>query len=174
MGNIFFSNAVNSGGSGISEFSPSGTALSPTNVSTGMPAFGFNDDTSNTPAAATIDLSGNLWIGANANYVVHMVGLAAPVITPISSAVKPATASITAWSIDSSGTVATFTVPNTYVVGEKILLSGFGTSTFFNGQTVLVTTATGTTFTATVTGGTASTNGTESGVASSSRLGTRP
>jgi len=139
-----------------------------------MPAFGFNDDTSNTPAAATIDLSGNLWIGANANYVVHMVGLAAPVITPISSAVKPATASITAWSIDSSGTVATFTVPNTYVVGEKILLSGFGTSTFFNGQTVLVTTATGTTFTATVTGGTASTNGTESGVASSSRLGTRP
>ncbi|HEY0308836.1 MAG TPA: hypothetical protein VGB94_11805 [Acidobacteriaceae bacterium] len=174
VGNIFFSNAVSSGGAGLSEFSPSGAPLSPTNASTGMPAFGFNDFTSNTPAAATIDLSGNLWIGANATYVVHMVGIAAPVITPTSSAVAPATAVITAWSIDSSGTVATFTVQNVYTVGEKILLSGFGTSTFFNGQTVIVTAATSTTFTATVTGGTASTSGTEIGVASTSRLGTRP
>ena len=43
---------------------------------------------------------------------------------------------ITAWSITSN--VATFTAANSLVAGEMVTLSGFGTSTFFNGLTVTV------------------------------------
>jgi hypothetical protein len=46
------------------------------------------------------------------------------------------TASITAWSITSN--VATFTATNTFVAGQTVILSGFGTSTFFNSQPVAV------------------------------------
>lgn len=54
--------------------------------------------------------------------------------------------SVTAWSIAGSGCststlpcVATFTtVANTLTAGQPVVLSGFGTSTFFNGQSALV------------------------------------
>jgi len=47
-----------------------------------------------------------------------------------------ASGSITAWSIATN--VATFTAPNSLVAGDLVALSGFGTSTFFNGVTVTV------------------------------------
>lgn len=47
--------------------------------------------------------------------------------------------SITAWSITSN--VVTFTVTNTLTSGTSLFLTGFGTSTFFNGQTVTVLSA---------------------------------
>jgi hypothetical protein len=47
-----------------------------------------------------------------------------------------ASSPITAWSIASN--VATFTATNSLVAGGLVTLSGFGTSTFFNGQTVTV------------------------------------
>jgi len=43
---------------------------------------------------------------------------------------------ITGWNI--SGNVVTFTTSNTLTAGQQVTLSGFGTSTFFNGQTVTV------------------------------------
>lgn len=50
---------------------------------------------------------------------------------------SPGTAiSITAWSITSN--VATFTAANSLTSGQVVTLSGFGTSTFFNGQAVTV------------------------------------
>jgi hypothetical protein len=71
---------------------------------------------------------------------------------------KTATASITAYSVAYNATTmvstATFTTtadPQTLVVGESITLGGFPTSTFFNGQTVTVLTASSTQFTANVT-----------------------
>jgi hypothetical protein len=174
-GNLLVGNGNGATSGGFSEFTGTGIAISPTNAGTGMPAFGFNDYLGETQRAMAIDASGSVWAGSMDNtYAVHTVGIAAPVKTPLAAAVVPATATITAWSIDASGTNATFTVANTYAVGEKVALSGFATSTFFNGQTVLVTAVTGTTFTATVTGGTASTGATENGVASTSALGTRP
>jgi hypothetical protein len=61
------------------------------------------------------------------------------------------TSAITAWSITSN--VATFTAANNLVAGELVTLSGFGTSTFFNGLTVTVlsTGLSGTQFEANVT-----------------------
>jgi len=44
--------------------------------------------------------------------------------------------SITGWTI--SNDVVTFTAPNTLTAGQQVTLSGFGTSTFFNGKTVTV------------------------------------
>jgi hypothetical protein len=47
--------------------------------------------------------------------------------------------SITGWAIASN--VATFTATNSLAGGDMVLLSGFGTSTFFNGQVVTVLSA---------------------------------
>jgi hypothetical protein len=58
--------------------------------------------------------------------------------------------SITSWSI--TGNVATFqTTSNNLLAGNVVTLGGFGTSTFFNLQTVTVTSATGTQFVAPIT-----------------------
>ena len=46
------------------------------------------------------------------------------------------TITITAWSITSN--VATFTAANSLPVGKNVMLSGFGTSTFFNDQQVVI------------------------------------
>lgn len=56
--------------------------------------------------------------------------------------------SITAWAI--SGNIATFTATNTLIAGQTVQLTGFGTSTFFNGRNVVVlpTGLTGSAFTA--------------------------
>ncbi len=76
---------------------------------------------------------------------------------------------ISAWSISSN--VATFTISGTnpLSVGQQVTLSGFATSTFFNGQTVAITGTTTTSFTAAFTASNGS--ATESGKAASSVLG---
>ena len=58
--------------------------------------------------------------------------------TAVTSATLPSTltGSITAWSIATN--VATFTAANTLAAGDQVTLSGFGTSTFFNGLAVTV------------------------------------
>jgi len=198
VGNIFFSNYMNVSGdnSGISEFTVIGSTpsspgagtlvpLSPTNQGSGMPVYGFAIDNAaftpanNTPEAAAIDRSGNLYVGSNASAMDHLVGIAAPVVTPVSSAITPLTAaSITAWTISSPTTSATFTYTSlnsqTLSVGQKLMLSGFGTTTAFNGQEVQITALGSGTFTATLqTAGTAGSN-TETGTASVSQLGKRP
>lgn len=186
LGNIWTANGVNSGGAGLSEFVVNGATagaggtilpVSPTNSSTGMTSYGFNDDTTNSPTATTIDGSGNLFFGGVGNYVTHMLGAAAPLITPAVKALTPVNATITAWSIGASTATATFTATNSYPVGQKVLLSGFTTTTAFNGQLVQVTASTGSTFTATLysaTGLTANTSNTENGVASTTNTVTRP
>lgn len=72
--------------------------------------------------------------------------------------------SITAWSI--SGNVVTFTATNSLIAGQKVQLTGFGTSTFFNGKnvTVLANGLTDSAFTATFfhAPGSATENGTAS------------
>ena len=155
LGNVFAANGVSVGergdvipGSGISEFTGSGTPLSPTNypapssetsncsgVGAGMPAFGFNQDNtfSGIGANLTIDSSGNLWPGPagdmGSQAVVHMVGLAAPVAAP-ASAVYPGINPITAWSSSMSTCgpstpmnpyyTITFTVPNNFKAPQSI------------------------------------------------------
>jgi hypothetical protein len=53
-----------------------------------MPAYGLNIFATDAGRAGAIDESGNLWTGAGSNsYEVHMVGLAAPVITPTATQV---------------------------------------------------------------------------------------
>jgi hypothetical protein len=162
LGNVFVANGVVVGemgdvvpGSGISEFTGSGTPLSPTNypapssetsncsgVGAGMPAFGFNQDNtfSGVGANLTIDSSGNLWPGsAYSQALVHMVGLAAPVATPTTAASYPGINQITAWSSSTSACsfgagyyTITFTVPNNFIAsrpiseGQYVLLFGFG------------------------------------------------
>lgn len=175
LGNVFVGNGVSATASGVSEFTSSGTPLSPTNASTGMPAFGFNIYATDAGRAMQIDPSGNMWLGTASNsYEVHMVGLAAPVVTPTAAAVTPGTVVVTAWSINAGNTVATFTAANSLSVGQLVLLSGFTTGSFFNGQIVTVASATSTSFTANFTGGTASASATESGIAAYSKLATRP
>jgi len=68
---------------------------------------------------------------------------------------------ITAWSITSN--VASFTATNTLAAGDAVSLSGFGTSTFFNGIVVTVASSNGSSFTANYTH--ANGSGTEAGVA---------
>lgn len=55
---------------------------------------------------------------------------------PILSSTSLSPVTITAWSITSN--VATFTCANGFVVGSEVKLSGFPTSTFFNGQIATV------------------------------------
>ncbi len=68
---------------------------------------------------------------------------------------------ITAWSISSN--VASFTATNTLAAGVVVSLSGFGTSTFFNGMVVTVASSNGSSFTANFIH--ANGSGTEAGVA---------
>ena len=84
-----------------------------------------------------------------------------PIAQLLYAAPSGTNASITAWSITSN--VATFTYTSTSSIQPKetVYLSGFGTSTFFNGQLVTVVTASPTSFTAHVThaNGSATENG---------------
>ena len=63
---------------------------------------------------------------------------------------------ITGWS--ASGNDITFTAVNSLVAGQTVQLAGFVNSTFFNGQKVVVTSATGTAFHATFAGTSGSTD----------------
>jgi hypothetical protein len=72
----------------MSMLTSTGVQLTPTNTGAGMPAFGLNLDVIDAGRSGAIDPSGNVWTGANSNsYEVHMVGLAAPVTTPIATQV---------------------------------------------------------------------------------------
>ena len=157
-----------------------------------MPAFGFNQDNSGSAdyGNLTIDSSGNLWPGAQwqTQSVVHMVGLAAPVVTPTSAAALVAVSPVTAWSSSTSTCgpagyyTITFTAPNNFKAptaisgGQYVGLGSFGGGSGYflsSSPPVEVLTATSTQFTACMTGGTPGASG-GSGEVYSSRLGNRP
>lgn len=68
---------------GLSEFSSTGTALSPTTTILGSSTYGGS-------YALAIDSSGNIWVTNQAGScsIVEFIGIAAPVVTPIAAAVK--------------------------------------------------------------------------------------
>ena len=75
-GNFWFANATTLG-----ELSPAGAALSPTTA--------YTKSLFTNSSGLAIDGSGNLWISDNAkNTVVEVIGAAAPVVTPLATAVK--------------------------------------------------------------------------------------
>src|SRR5271155_5531848 len=49
---------------------------------------------------------------------------------------------------ESSGNILTITAGNTFTVGAQVKIAALGVATFLNGQTLIVTSSTGTTFTA--------------------------
>lgn len=67
---------------------------------------------------------------AGTSAVAQQVGGISLTPTVARGTVNLATTAITAWSI--TGNVATFTASNTLVAGETLVLSNFGTATFFN------------------------------------------
>ena len=88
LGNVFILNGVGATASGVSELTSTGTQLTPTNAGAGMPAYGLNIYSTDAGRAGAIDQSGNFWTGTGSNsYEVHMVGLAAPVTTPLATQV---------------------------------------------------------------------------------------
>jgi hypothetical protein len=77
-GNVWI---ANSGGNSISAFTSAGSALTGTN--------GLTGGSMNAPTNLDIDLSGNLWLtNSSGNSVTEMLGIAAPTIRPLSSAVS--------------------------------------------------------------------------------------
>jgi hypothetical protein len=91
-GNVWVSNQIDTGGAttaGVAELNNSGAAISPATAYTSSATMGGPND-------VAIDSSGNVWAAnafvpvtyANATNVVEFVGAAAPVVTPISVAVK--------------------------------------------------------------------------------------
>lgn len=94
-GNIWtVNNPATTVAGGLSEFSVSTvgstttfTSLSPGGSTAGV--FGFQIDGASNGNDIAIDGSGNIWIGTSSNsYLYHMVGAAAPVVTPTSLAIK--------------------------------------------------------------------------------------
>jgi hypothetical protein len=92
LGNVWVSNQIRSGGAptaGVSELNNSGVAISPSTGYTSSATMGGPND-------VAIDSSGNVWAAnayvpvtfANGTNVVEFVGAAAPVVTPIATAVK--------------------------------------------------------------------------------------
>jgi len=80
-GNIWVGNGQVSGGIGAIEFNSAGTLLSP--------AGGFSGGAQNYPLSIAVDGSGDVWLpgtgpGANGATVVELIGIATPVVTPIS------------------------------------------------------------------------------------------
>ena len=74
---------------------------------------------------------------------------------------------ISAWNIGATTTTFTLTSTSTPAVGAIFTLSAFGTSTFFNGQTVTVTASTSGSLTVASTFGQAASSATEAGIATS-------
>jgi sugar lactone lactonase YvrE len=94
-GNVWVSNQIDSGGAttgGVAELSNGGAAISPPTAYTSSATMGAPND-------VAIDSSGNVWAAnafvpvsyANGLNVVEFVGAAAPVVTPIATAVKNGT-----------------------------------------------------------------------------------
>jgi hypothetical protein len=100
VGNVWVVNRLSSSlAGGVSEFVPttSGTTTTVTALSPGGSAtsqageFGFQVDGAAGVEGAQIDASGNLWLSTTAgSYLYHMVGAAAPVVTPVSLALSKA------------------------------------------------------------------------------------
>ena len=144
-------------------------ALSPDNDTTY--SFGYDAWNMDAPRAMEIDSAGNVYLGSGSNsYYGTMVGAAVPVVTPrATNTGLGQTATITAWSIDGTGTNATFTTTNPPALNNNtVILYGFsGADAFLNNQVVTVTASTaGTSFSATVTGGSSSYTGAGGGSAS--------
>jgi len=156
-------------------------ALTPDNDTTY--SFGFDAWNMDAPRAMEIDSAGNVYLGTGSNsYYGTMLGAAVPVVTPraINSGLGQI-ATVTSWSIDGSGSNATFSTTNPPAVGATAILYGFTSGdTFLNNQVVTVTASTaGTSFSATVTGGSASYTGAAGGSASyiplnNGTIGTKP
>jgi hypothetical protein len=95
-GNLWVVNAngvtSTSHGGGISEFVPgsNGASLTPLSPSgTGVWGFFSNAATIGAPIGAAIDGSGNVWFKTrNGSYLYYLVGVASPVVTPISQLIK--------------------------------------------------------------------------------------
>jgi len=189
LGTAWLGNGNNTTNSGIDAiYNSSGTlvTLAPTFNPAPYKNFGFNNDTADSAFAMAIDPSGNVWEGVQSNTPnYHMIGMAAPVITPISVATTSGTFAISSWSITSN--VATFTLAkpisgSNFTVGDTIALSGFSSSTggaaLFNNQTVTVATSGSNTFTASFTASNVSTQVETTAQAvdfsQPGRLGTRP
>jgi hypothetical protein len=96
VGNIWVTNPVATATGGLSEFIPTTvgttttiTPLSPGNT-TGV--FGFQIDGAAGVAGAVIDNSGNIWLeSSSGSSMYHMVGLAAPVVTPTAQQIASGT-----------------------------------------------------------------------------------
>ena len=93
-GNVWVANRLSSSAAvGISEFTPntSGTTPTFTALSEGGSVagqFGFQGGGASAIMGVTLDGSGNVWYNTTGNsYLYHMVGAAAPVVTPIAQAV---------------------------------------------------------------------------------------
>ena len=85
-GSVWFANA---GGNSISEFSSAGAAISTTGYS-GVNSASAGDFS--VPSAIAIDSSGGVWVTSKSgNSVTHVIGLAAPVTSPLSAATASAT-----------------------------------------------------------------------------------
>ena len=67
-----------------------------------------------------------------------MVSTPSAVTGPWYASAFGAPVNITAWSINSANTVATFTAANNLTAGQILILGGFTTGTFFQGQQVTV------------------------------------
>ena len=73
---------ITNGNNTISAYSVTGTPITPTAYGASIP----------TPTSINVDGSGNLWItNAGDNSVTEMIGVASPVVTPTTSAVKNST-----------------------------------------------------------------------------------
>ena len=185
-GFVWIGNATTASGTtgGISEFTPSGTtAISPTLGTAVASVEGFNADGSTGVQDVTIDLSGNIWTGSNNSTFIHMFGAAEPVICPTSVATTSGVFPVASYSIDGSNNITvtfTNTLTSAFNTSDVISLSAFGTSTFLNGATLTVASASTTSATGVLSVTHATTSGTitEAGntvdFTQPGRLGTRP
>jgi hypothetical protein len=73
---------------GVAEFASSGNLLSPPDVNGGIGDGGFGSDRLYLGSHAVIDGSGNVWVTNYANALDEIVGVAVPVVTPLSVGVK--------------------------------------------------------------------------------------
>jgi streptogramin lyase len=89
-GNVWVSDKNSSPGT-VSEFSSTGTVLSPTPVSPAITPVGFVHAGLTSAQGIAIDPSGNVWVAnnvASTGGVFEIVGAAAPTVTPIALALK--------------------------------------------------------------------------------------
>ena len=94
VGNVWAANRLTSSSvAGISVFTPNTTGTTPTFTAlseggTVAGQYGFQGGAASAITGVTLDSSGNVWFNATGNsYLYHMVGAAAPVVTPIAAAV---------------------------------------------------------------------------------------